>query len=89
MFDDDADDSRGRAEQGRKNAAFRDFYESVKLDIKTEADAGNNRTTYTISQSTKEFVEPAIERLTESGYEAKFEDGPRAVLRISWEQQQE
>lgn len=86
MFDDDADDSRARAEQGRKNRAYRDLYESVKLDIKNEADAGNNSTTYRLPKDSKEFVEPLVERLTEENYTVTVEDnnGDRQKLVIAW-----
>ncbi|MBJ9659142.1 hypothetical protein [Burkholderia gladioli] len=86
MFDDDADDSRARAEQGRKNREYRDLYESVKLDIKNEADAGNNSTTYRLPKDSKEFVEPLVERLTEENYTVTVEDtdGDRQKLVIAW-----
>lgn len=85
MFDENAEESKERAEQGRKSMEFRDFYESVKLDIRDEANAGNNRTTYTISQKNREFVEALIERLTEENFTAEFVDGARPALKISWE----
>jgi|GEM_PF-3961373 len=84
MFNDDAHDSAARAEQGRKNADFRDFYESVKMDIKDQADAGCNSTTYKVSQHNLEFVEPLMERLSADTYEVEF-DGDRQVLSISWD----
>lgn len=86
MFDDDADDSRARAEQGRKNQAYRDLYESVKLDIKNEADAGNNSTTYRLPRDSKEFVAPLVERLTEENYTVTVEDADsdRPKLEIAW-----
>jgi hypothetical protein len=83
MFNDDAHDSAARAEQGRKNADLRDFFDSVKLDIKEQADAGNNRTTYKVSERNLEFVAPVIERLTENEYEVEFNDD-RRLLTISW-----
>ncbi|KVO24015.1 hypothetical protein [Burkholderia ubonensis] len=85
MFDEDAEDSKARAEQGRKNIDFRNFYESVKLDIRDEANAGNNKTTYRVSESMREFVDPVIDHLSEEGYIVTFEDGDRPALKISWE----
>ena len=85
MFDDDADGARARAEQARKDAAFRDFYQSVKLDIGDESNAGNNRTTYRVSEGFRGFVEDLVSRLTEEGYKVKVEDDDRPVLRMSWE----
>lgn len=85
MFDENAEDSKDRAEQGRKNMEFRDFYESVKLDIRDEANAGNNRTTYTVSQKNREFVEALMERLSAEGFKVEFADGSRPALKISWE----
>jgi len=85
VFDEDAEDSKERAEMGRKNMEFRDFYESVKLDIRDEANAGNNRTTYTVSQKNREFIEALMELLTEENFKVKFTDGARPALKISWE----
>lgn len=86
MFDEDADDSRARAEQGRKNQQFREFHDSVKLDITDEANLGNNSTTYRVSKSDVEFVDPLVERLTEENYVVEVvqsKDG-RTTLGISW-----
>ncbi|KVX18231.1 hypothetical protein WL01_14060 [Burkholderia ubonensis] len=87
MFDDDADDSRARAEQGRKNQRYRELYESVKLDIKNEADAGNNSTTYRLPKDSKEFVDPLVERLTEESYTVTVSDpeSDRPRLDIAWD----
>ncbi|WP_454804901.1 hypothetical protein [Paraburkholderia fungorum] len=87
MFDEDADDSRARAEQGRKNAEFRDLMDSIRLDIKDQADAGANKTTYKVSKSSREFIDAAVERLTDDEYNVKVTDanGERPVLHISWE----
>lgn len=85
MFDEDAEDSKERAEQGRKNMEFRDFYNSVKLEIRNEANAGNNRATYIVSQRDRELVEELMDRLTEENFEIEFVDGPRPTLKISWD----
>lgn len=44
MFYEDADDSQERAEQGRKNMKFRELYQAVKLEVRNEANFGNNKT---------------------------------------------
>ncbi|MDV3100749.1 hypothetical protein [Burkholderia cenocepacia] len=87
MFDDDADDSRARAEQGRKDQKFRDLYESVKLDIYNEARAGNNRTAYRLPKDSKEFVDPLVYRLTEDKYTVTISDpdSDRPKLDIAWD----
>lgn len=86
MFDEDADGSRARAEQGRKKQEFRELYESVKLAIKDEADQGGNSTTYSVSKSDAEFVDILIERLTEENYGVVVDPsgGVRTTLSISW-----
>ncbi|HDR9236635.1 TPA: hypothetical protein QDB43_000320 [Burkholderia vietnamiensis] len=87
MFDEDANDSRARAEQGRKNAEFRDLYQSIKLDIKDQSDAGANSTTYRLPRNSQEFVEPLVEHLTAEEFQVtvKDADGERPVLSITWE----
>jgi hypothetical protein len=87
MFDDDADDSRARAEQGRKNQKFRDLYDSVKVDIFNEAQAGNNKTTYRLPKDCHEFVEPLVDRLTEDNYTVTVSDheSGRPKLSIAWD----
>ncbi|WP_175672194.1 hypothetical protein [Burkholderia ambifaria] len=87
MFDDDADDSRARAEQGRKDQKFRELYESVKVDIYDESRAGNNKTTYRLPKGSEEFVEPLVDRLTEDNYTVTVDDpeSDRPKLRIAWD----
>ena len=89
MFDEDADDSQERAEQGRKNMKFLELYQSVKWEIQNEANFGSNRTRYLISQSDLEFVNELIDRLTEEGYKVSFIDDLRLSLEISWERESE
>ncbi|MGF6635230.1 hypothetical protein [Paraburkholderia sp. MM6662-R1] len=88
MFDEDADDSRARAEQGLKNTEFRDLFDSIKMDIQDQANAGANKTTYRVPKNSREYVDAAVERLTEEDYAVTVteQDGERPVLHISWEQ---
>ena len=74
MFDDDADDTRSRAEQGKKNELFRDLFMSIKMEIANDANAGSLSTTVRISASDLEFVEPLVARLEDEGRTVKFDD---------------
>ena len=87
MIDENADAPRARAEQGRKNAEFRDFMDSIRLDMKDQADLGGNKTTYKVSKSYREFVDAAVERLSEEDYKVTVvdPDAERPVLHISWD----
>jgi hypothetical protein len=89
MFDENADNFRARAEQGRKNAEFRDLYESIKLDIRDQADAGENKTTYKLSKKDREHVDAVVEHLTAEDFTVgvKDKDEDRPVLQISWEEE--
>ncbi len=89
MFYEDADDSQERAGQGRKNMKFRELYQAVKLEVRNEANFGNNKTTCLISQNDREFVDELIDCLTEEGYKVRFIDGRHLSLEISWEQESE
>lgn len=80
MFDDDAEDSAARAERGRENQAFRDFHDSVKLDIKEQADFGLNSTKYKVSQADRKFVDAMIERLTEAEYQVEWVE-PNLIIK--------
>lgn len=86
MFNEDADDSRARTEQGRKDREFRELYESVKLDIKDTADLGSDSTTYMVSESDEEFVTPLVERLEDEGFVVTATESQRgrSTLSISW-----
>jgi len=86
MFDEDAEDTRARAEQGRKDADFRDLYESIKMDIRDQANAGANKTTYRVSRNYREFAGPAAERLREEDFAVTLEDedSERPALNIAW-----
>ncbi|MCA8162037.1 hypothetical protein [Burkholderia cepacia] len=87
MFDEDANDSRARAEQGRKNQEFLDLFQSIKLDIRDQSNVGANSTTYRLPRNSQEFVELLVERLTAEEYTVtvKDADGERPVLTITWE----
>lgn len=82
-FDDDADDSREKAKQGRRNNDFRDFFDSVKYEINETAKYGGNSTTYPVSEDNQEFKDIVIDRLTEGGYEVSY-DAKKERLNISW-----
>lgn len=79
MFDDDAEDTRGRAERGKKNEQFRELFMSVKVEIANDADVGSLETTYRISTSDVEFVEPLIERLENEGRAVTYDEDSRKL----------
>ncbi len=79
MFDDDAEDTRGRAERGKKNEQFRELFMSVKVEIANDADVGSVETTYRISTSDVEFVEPLIERLESEGRAVTYDEDTRRL----------
>jgi hypothetical protein len=79
MFDDDAEDTRSRAERGKKNEQFRELFMSVKVEIANDADAGSVVTTYKISTSDVEFVEPLIDRLESEGRVVTFDEDTRKL----------
>lgn len=86
MIDENAEASRERAAQARERNAFNEFYESITYDIKNEADAGNNRTTYVVSAQKRDFVDRVIELLQERDYQVELnESGSRTTLSISWD----
>jgi hypothetical protein len=79
MFDDDAEDTRGRAERGKKNEQFRELFMSVKAEIANDADVGSVETNYKISTSDVEFVEPLIERLENEGRTVTYDEDTRKI----------
>ena len=85
VIDENAEASRERAAQARERMAFNEFFESIMHDINTEADAGNNRTTYTVSKQNRDYIGQAVELLEARDYQVEVnESGSNAVLRISW-----
>lgn len=81
MFDDDAEDTRSRAEMGKKNEQFRELFMSIKMEIANDAQAGGLKSTVRLSESDLEFVEPLTDRLESEGRAVEFEEDKR-LLRI-------
>jgi hypothetical protein len=79
MFDDDAEDTRGRAERGKKNEQFRDLFMGVKMEIADDANAGSVKTTVRIGTSDIEFVDALVERLEAEGRSVKWEEDNRRL----------
>lgn len=74
MFDDDADDTRARAEAGKKNEQFRDLFMNIKMEIANDAQVGSLKTSIKIRESELEFVNPLIDRLEAEGRVVAFDD---------------
>lgn len=86
MIDENAEASRERAAQARERIAFNEFFESIQYDIKSEADAGNQKTTYVVSQQKRDFIEQAVDLLQDRDYRVEVkESGSTTTLSISWE----
>ncbi|WP_434676235.1 hypothetical protein THH46_16050 [Pseudomonas sp. NA13] len=79
MFDDDAEDTRARAEQGKKNEQFRDLFMSVKMEIADDARSGSLKTIVRLSSSDVEFVEVLTERLEDEGRKVRYEEDSRKL----------
>ncbi|WP_421549105.1 hypothetical protein [Pseudomonas sp. QD4] len=79
MFDDDAEDTRARAEQGKKNEQFRDLFMGVKMEIADDAKSGSLNTIVRIGTSDVEFVEVLTERLEDEGRKVRFEEDSRKL----------
>lgn len=79
MFDDDAEDTRARAEQGKKDEQFRDLFMGVKMDIADDARCGSVKTTVRIGTSDVEFVDALTERLEAEGRAVRYEEDGRRL----------
>lgn len=81
MFDDDAEDTRARAEAGKKNERFRELFQSIKMEIGNDADSNILITRYRIRELDIEFVEPLIEWLEREDRAVTFdEDANRLII---------
>ncbi|SOS34694.1 hypothetical protein CFBP6411_03337 [Pseudomonas syringae group genomosp. 3] len=79
MFDDDAEDTRSRAEQGKKNEQFRDLYMGVKMEIADDADNGSVKSTVRIGKGDLEFIDALTERLEGEGRSVKWDEDNRRL----------
>ncbi|MDA8450010.1 hypothetical protein M5C97_01175 [Acidovorax sp. NCPPB 3859] len=86
MFNEDAEDSSDRAEQGRRNADCRELYEAIKMAIRDAANFGGNSDVFIVSAKNKHCIGGIMESLEEEGYTViqKEMDRDRTELRISW-----
>lgn len=79
MFDDDAEDTRSRAEQGKKNEQFRDLFMGVKMEIADDANAGSVKSTIRIGTSDVEFVDALTARLEDEGRVVTYDEDSRRL----------
>lgn len=79
MFDDDAEDTRSRAEQGKKNEQFRDLFMGVKMEIADDANAGSVKSTIRIGTSDVEFIDALTARLEDEGRVVTYDEDSRRL----------
>lgn len=84
-MDNDAEGSRARTQAALRRNAFNEVFDSVRMDIRNEADAGNSKTTYRLSERNAHLADDLVRVFTDLGYDISSDGhGTRPTLTIRW-----